>query len=391
MSCTKYLAALAVLSACLPLLAGADDTAPPACKKLIVVGDSITKHLPAAEKLGWYGYWGMAASSEDKDYVHLIHARMTAAQNGQAPQLLIEGGGGAQLADKSQILDEIKAYGADVAILQIGENDANPTEDSFEKPYETILKTFRDGNPDVRIFCFGVWSPPNGDSAKDQMIIEACDHKKATFIDMSLANADSSNKTESENRFTNVGVNWHPGDRGMQAYADAFWLAYTGKAATPPDATPTAVSPSSGAIITETWERTSGIDWSPKPPLDTVDGHASLTATLSKPNDRSFFSTYLPIEKIKGHTVQITTRVKGTNISEKPHPWNGVRVGLTLLNAEGKKDYPQTTLPVGTFDWTDVTWKFDVPSNVVIAQFVLGLEAVTGTVNFDKVKIEVLP
>ena len=40
--------------------------------KVLVVGNSIVKHSPASY-LGWYGDWGMAATSPDKDFLHVYN------------------------------------------------------------------------------------------------------------------------------------------------------------------------------------------------------------------------------------------------------------------------------------------------------------------------------
>ncbi|MEI6540199.1 MAG: hypothetical protein WCO86_11845, partial [Planctomycetota bacterium] len=39
--------------------------------RILVLGNSLTLHGPKAE-IGWAGNWGMAASAQDKDYVHLL-------------------------------------------------------------------------------------------------------------------------------------------------------------------------------------------------------------------------------------------------------------------------------------------------------------------------------
>ena len=46
----------------------AEDAKP---QRILFVGNSITLHNPSP-KIGWTGKWGMAASAESKDYVHLV-------------------------------------------------------------------------------------------------------------------------------------------------------------------------------------------------------------------------------------------------------------------------------------------------------------------------------
>lgn len=370
---------LLLLSVLIPLAAKAAE---PPVKKVLIIGDSISKHGPA-KALGWDGDWGMAASSEDKDYVHLFLARLAASQGGEAPELLLGGGGGGALADKLPALGNFKAFGADLAIVQMGENDNKEVNEAgFQQPYEQILQAIKEGNPKARILCAGVWSPPNGSPVKDAMIKKACAKYGAVFVSLAAANAQPANLAGSEKRFTHAGVNWHPGDLGMQAYADALWLGWTNpQAASGPASAPADdVEP---LILSEAWNGKSDIKWKPVPTED----QGMLMMTSDSAEGLVQTATVLPIERCAGRRLLFETRVRGENISDKPEPYNGVKLMLILLNAEGQLEYPQVDLPVGSFDWQDVSWICSIPDNIVSAKLLLGLERVTGTVWFEPLKV----
>ena len=56
--------------------------------KVLFLGNSITKHGPKAD-IDWSGNWGMAASAEAKDYVHLVTKALT-DKAGAAPEVLVK-------------------------------------------------------------------------------------------------------------------------------------------------------------------------------------------------------------------------------------------------------------------------------------------------------------
>ena len=58
-----------------------------AIRKILFLGNSITLHGANAD-IGWSGNWGMAASSQDKDYVHLVTSDLV-RRTGSAPEILV--------------------------------------------------------------------------------------------------------------------------------------------------------------------------------------------------------------------------------------------------------------------------------------------------------------
>ena len=59
-----------------------------AFKKVLFLGNSITKHGPKAD-IDWSGNWGMAASAEAKDYVHVFTKALSEKQ-GSTPEILVK-------------------------------------------------------------------------------------------------------------------------------------------------------------------------------------------------------------------------------------------------------------------------------------------------------------
>ena len=183
----------------------------PAPLKILVVGNSITRHGPKPD-IGWERDWGMAASAPEKDYVHLLYAKLRAA--GVSPFMMIRQASGWEIGYLNEgILDkfaEERAFDADIVIYRLGENVKKETKYAFREKLEAFINHIcprgkvvfttnfwkneivddgiRDlaakrGEPCVDIVC----------TAEDQMALEPFDHK---------------------------GVAMHPGDKGMEMIAE---------------------------------------------------------------------------------------------------------------------------------------------------------------------------
>ncbi len=195
--------------------------------KILYLGNSITLHGPAPS-IGWVGNWGMAASSEDKDYVHLVTNFIEAA-SGNNPQILIKNIAdferGYATYDISDGLKEELAFEADIVIVAIGENVAElSTEDAranFGKAFLGLLTALqKTGHPTIFVRS-SFWE----NASKDRIMQQAAGEANVSFVDIRETGQSEANIARSERQFEHAGVAGHPGDKGMRAIADAIITA----------------------------------------------------------------------------------------------------------------------------------------------------------------------
>jgi len=204
-----------------------EKTANAKFKKVLFLGNSITKHGPKAD-IGWTGNWGMAASVEEKDFVHLVAASLS-KNAGTTPEILVK-----NIAEferqyatynVSEKLKEQFDFCADLVIVAIGENVPNLASDEAKTQFKgslmKLLGGLKAGNKPAIIIRSCFWA--NG--AKDQILKEACQEVGGTFVDIGLLGKDEANYARSEREYKHKGVAAHPGDKGMQAIADAILKA----------------------------------------------------------------------------------------------------------------------------------------------------------------------
>lgn len=198
-----------------------------AFKKVLFLGNSITKHGPKAD-IDWSGNWGMAASAEAKDYVHVFTKALSEKQ-GSTPEILVKNIADFERAhqgyDFAAKLQEAIDFQADLIVLAIGENVAAlKTAEEKTKLQEAVTKLLTtlkgDRKPVILVrSCF--WA----NAAKDEALRGACEAVKGIFADLSTLSADKSLYGRAEREFKHAGVANHPGDKGMAAIAEALMKA----------------------------------------------------------------------------------------------------------------------------------------------------------------------
>ncbi|MFZ2654283.1 MAG: SGNH/GDSL hydrolase family protein [Victivallales bacterium] len=197
--------------------------------RILILGNSITRHS-GLEGSGWeLKDCGMAASAPEKDYVHLLLKRFTDAAGCQAPESLVE-----NIAKFEREYDTYDVAGffkrhaefkPDIIIMAIGENvpplETKEAKLNFHKAMTLLLKVLnQDSNSSIFVrSCF--WE----DKAKDDILRRVCEEAGGTFVSLVGVDKDKSNFAHSERTFSNVDVGNHPGDKGMKSIADVIWKA----------------------------------------------------------------------------------------------------------------------------------------------------------------------
>ena len=236
MTMLKLVVTCPLLLAMLANAKAEERSAPPHAKRILFLGNSITLHGPAA-KIGWPNNWGMAASAQDKDYVHILLGAM-AKLWGSRPEARID-----NIADFERHYDTYDLdrglkqdldFKPDMVVVAIGENVPVPVSDEaktkFKVSFARLLAALKKrGRPNIFVrSCF--WA----NKAKDDILRESCMAVGGVFVDISGLSKDESNYARSERSFAHAGVANHPGDKGMKAIADALLKEVASQAAKGP-------------------------------------------------------------------------------------------------------------------------------------------------------------
>lgn len=184
--------------------------------KVLYVGNSITKHAPKPE-MGWTNDCGMAASSIEKDYVHLVQAKIKEIHPDAAFSIL-------QVAnyerefytrEPENYYMGAKEFKPDLIIMFFGAN-VNKEYDTTENPpktfgqaYENLRNFLVDGRDVFVMHSQGFYIRPVLDKEKE-VVAKKYNDPFVNLEDMRVL-------PETHGKFN------HPSDYGMQIIADRFW------------------------------------------------------------------------------------------------------------------------------------------------------------------------
>lgn len=203
-------------------------------ERIVFIGNSITRHGPKAD-IGWTDNFGMAASSLERDYVHLVVSKVAEA-TGTKPEFMIEGAAQFEREFKTMpvdgMIERCRNFRPDSVVLAIGENVPNLATDEDKAKFKAVVLSLISGikgtnNPSPAIFIRSSFWP---EKVRDSILSEISRETGGVFLDISALGRDETNFARSERKFLNDGVAAHPGDKGMQGIANAIWSAMAAKA-----------------------------------------------------------------------------------------------------------------------------------------------------------------
>lgn len=187
--------------------------------KVLFVGNSITLHAPLAE-IGWYGNWGMAASCQEKDYVH-VAVRMLREKLGEVDFTFVNcAAWEREYWEDDQILErfrEARDYQADVVVIRIGENSWGVRENFEGKPYAPhflhMVRYFA-SNPKATVIVTDLFWPKEILNGQIYRAVEEGGYPLVTLGDLGVADENMA-----IGQYEHRGVSVHPNDLGMERIA----------------------------------------------------------------------------------------------------------------------------------------------------------------------------
>lgn len=199
-------------------ISGCKKTKPNPSYRVVVFGNSIT-YAPATPTIGWNGNWGMAATVQDSDYVHILTSRLKSSD--QLNELMFKNIAAFENEFDTYNIDaNLKAYRdfkPDLLIMRIGENVTRKAESAlFEQKYIELLNYFKSANPNIKILAVGsVW--PEREMSDNVL------KKHSEYISLEEMHTDLS--YFAFGLYANPAVESHPSNKGMRHISDRIWEA----------------------------------------------------------------------------------------------------------------------------------------------------------------------
>jgi hypothetical protein len=192
-------------------------------KNLVILGNSIVRHGPRAE-VGWFGDWGMAASTVDSDFVHRIIKTIKIKNLNYKTDFLNIATFETNFYNYN--LNQLNKFkNSDVVLIKIGENIVEKTsiDSNFIAYYDKLINYLK--TPTTTIVLsdgfYNINKFGQEDSTINLMIQDYAKKNNFLFIKTNDLAKDSTNRAYKT--YIHPGVQAHPSDKGMRLIHDRIW------------------------------------------------------------------------------------------------------------------------------------------------------------------------
>jgi len=190
------------------------------------LGNSLTQHPIMSY---WWGLWGMAASTSDLDYYHLVNSGLskdgvTVAGSCYYFKAWEDAATGSARTALLSSLDSYLTSDLDLVTIQLGENIQNTA--GLQSDFETMVKYIKKRSPDAQVIFIGqFWN----NNTIDQMKQNVCNEYGYTFINLTSIQGDIyrvglgtvvSGADGQSHAITNEAVAAHPNNTAMKYIAN---------------------------------------------------------------------------------------------------------------------------------------------------------------------------
>lgn len=183
--------------------------------KALFVGNSITRH-GICKEIEWLGDYGMAASAEEKDYVHILMREISKKQD--ASYCVCQASAWeTHYKNPKEVYDlfrRARDFEADLIIMRLVENVpvAEFNGELFREQYVKFIEYLNTKSTAKIIVTDGFWKHPG-----DLFIEQVAKEKGYEFV--TLGDLGEMDEMKAVGLFEHSGVAQHPGDKGMEQIA----------------------------------------------------------------------------------------------------------------------------------------------------------------------------
>lgn len=196
----------------------------------LAIGNSITRHQLSDY---WWGDWGMAASTEENDYFHLVKQKLKEKHGKVSAKSFNFYAWEPQASDRAEalmLLDNYLSEDLDYVSIQLGENVSDTT--TFEGDFDELVRYIQTRAPKAKIVIIGnFWT----DNTVDELKMRVAIRYSLPCIDLAEIRDNAAyqcgmgtvvyDAAGNPHQVTHEGTAKHPNDAAMAYIADKVFSA----------------------------------------------------------------------------------------------------------------------------------------------------------------------